>query len=129
VTDAIARTTPPRTSGEKDVATNLVLAFSPIHKRALGTAVGTICGLVVFAMTALHVAFEPNVNLELLGQYFYGYTVTWRGAFIGLLWGFFVGFVAGWFLAFTRNLVVATSLWVTRTRAELDATRDFLDHI
>ena len=48
---------------------------------------------------------------------------------IGLLWGFATGFVMGWFVAFCRNLVVAASIFWIRTRAELSANRDFLDHI
>jgi hypothetical protein len=39
------------------------------------------------------------------------------------------GFVLGWFLALVRNLVVALILFAVRTRAELDQTRDFLDHV
>ena len=54
---------------------------------------------------------------------------TWQGAFVALAWGFVAGFVAGWFTAFCRNFVIAASLWLGRTRSELDATRDFLDHI
>ena len=107
------------------------LAFAPLHKRALGMAVGITAGLLVFVGTIFHLVIhshaEPNVGL--LAEYFYGYSVSVQGAFIGLLWGFFTGFVAGWFLAFTRNLAVATSIFISRTRAELQATRDFLDHI
>jgi hypothetical protein len=40
-----------------------------------------------------------------------------------------VGFVAGWFFAFCRNLVLAFSVFLIRARAELNQTRDFLDHI
>lgn len=109
----------------------LTLAFAPMHKRAFGIAVGTASGLFVFLITAfdLIVGSAPGLNLWLLRQYFYGYQVTWTGAFVGAFWGFFAGFVAGWFVAFCRNLVIAVSLFVGRTRAELRATRDFLDHI
>ena len=55
--------------------------------------------------------------------------MSWKGAFIGMVWGFGVGFVMGWFVAFVRNLFIATSVFITRTREELRATRDFLDHI
>jgi len=65
----------------------------------------------------------------LLGEYLVGYTVSWAGSFVGLLWGFAIGFCAGWFVAFVRNLVMAVSLFILQTRAELDDTRDFLDHI
>jgi hypothetical protein len=48
---------------------------------------------------------------------------------VGLGWGWFVGFVAGWFAAFCRNFFVALELWLGKTKEELAATRDFLDHI
>jgi hypothetical protein len=107
------------------------LLFAPIDKRAFGVAIGVVTGLMVFAVTVFDLLFHspPSYGLQLLHQYFAGYWVTWPGAFIGLAWGFFVGFCAGWFLAFTRNLVLAISLFVLQTRAELDETRDFLDHI
>lgn len=106
-------------------------AFRPLHKRALGMALGLTVGGLVFLATAIHVLRhpEPEFPLYLLGEYFYGYTVTWEGAFLGLAWGFVAGFVAGWFLAFARNVGLAVFIFVTRTRAELAATRDFLDHI
>ena len=118
-----------RQSSEEAVAERLALMFSPLHKRALGIAFGTACGFLVFILTVFHLFIEPRGDLGLLAEYFYGYTVTWKGAFIGLFWGFVVGFAGGWFLAFCRNLVIAASIFFTRTRAELRATRDFLDHI
>ena len=122
--------TPPT---EDPVPQALVLAFAPLHKRALGTAIGTAFGLVIFGVTAIHLIRQPApgdaLRLGLLVQFFYGYDVTWLGAFIGFAWGFGVGFVAGWFVAFCRNLVIAISIFITRTRAELNATREFLDHI
>jgi hypothetical protein len=72
---------------------------------------------------------ESASLLRLLDQYFYGYTVSLTGVFIGAFWGFVAGFTGGWFVAFCRNLAIAISVFVTRTRAELSETRDFLDHI
>jgi len=119
------------TDTDDALPTDLQLAFLPLHKRAFGMAIGAALGLVCFAITAIALVrpAEPELNLMLLAEYFAGYTVTWRGAFVGLAWGFVVGFTAGWFTAFCRNLVIAASLWLTRTRAELAASRDFLDHI
>lgn len=107
------------------------LLFAPIDKRAFGVAIGVALGLVIFAITAIDLALHssPWEGLNLLNQYFAGYSVTWKGAFIGLAWGMAVGFCAGWFVAFMRNLVLAISLFILQSRAELDDTRDFLDHI
>ena len=109
----------------------VALAFAPLHKRAFGIAIGTVCGLTVFLFTALYLLREPDhgVGLALLAQYFKGYSVSWPGAVVGFFWGFVVGFVGGWFLAFCRNLVIAASIFIIRARSELSQTRDFLDHI
>lgn len=121
---------PLETSTDEVVPRKLRLAFAPLHKRAFGTAVGVATGLLVFAATLWTMAFvAEDPGLSLLRAYFYGYSVTWQGAFVGLFWGGFSGFVAGWFAAFCRNLALAALLFLARTRAELEATRDFLDHI
>ncbi len=115
---------------EQALPQEVVLAFAPLHKRAFGIATGTAAALLVFAATAISQFHPPEEQfIDLLAQYFYGYTVSWEGALVGAWWGFVAGFVAGWFTAFCRNLAVAVMLFITRTRAELAATRDFLDHI
>lgn len=106
-------------------------AFAPLHKRALGVAVGCVAGLAFFFVTAFHVVLRPTdaPPLALLSQYFYGYEVSWWGALVGFFWGFFTGFVAGWFVAFVRNLVTAIKIFIFRAKSELSQTKDFLDHI
>lgn len=109
---------------------DIALAFAPMHKAAFGTAVGFSLGALVFVVTAYATlrGGAPDV-LYLLANYFPGYTVSWLGAVIGFVWALFAFFVAGWFTAFARNFVLIASIWITRTRQELSATRDFLDHI
>lgn len=120
-----------RAAEEAAAAAELSLAFAPIHKRAFGIAVGCAVSLLIGALTLFHVVLDPPnaPNLPLLANYFYGYRVTWAGLLVGMGWGFVVGFVGGWFVAFCRNMVIALSVFVSRTRAELAQTRDFLDHI
>ncbi len=107
------------------------LAFAPLHKRAFGTAAGIAAGLGLFVVTIVELIRSPvePSPLSLLNQYFAGYSVSLKGAFIGFFWGLATGFVMGWFLAFSRNFVVAASIFWIRTRADLRANRDFLDHI
>ena len=107
------------------------LAFAPIYKAAFGAATGATAGLGIFVLTLIELIRKPDGNspLGLLNQYFAGYSVSLTGAFIGLLWGLGTGFVMGWFLAFMRNFIMAASIFWIRRRAELRATRDFLDHI
>jgi ABC-type dipeptide/oligopeptide/nickel transport system permease subunit len=118
-----------RSSGAEEIPDALALAFAPLHKRAFGVAIGTAAGLVFFAATVAVLLGGSDFSLDLLSEYFYGYSTSWTGAFVGLLWGFAVGFVAGWFIAFSRNLALAISIFISRTRGELHATADFLDHI
>lgn len=120
-----------RQPDESAVEQQLSLAFAPLHKRAFGAAIGLACALSVIAVTLVHVLTQPvtAIDLSLLRHYFYGYEVSLKGAFIGGFWAFVAGFSAGWFLAFCRNFVIAVSVFLTRARAELQATRDFLDHI
>lgn len=123
----------------------LRLAFEPLDKRAFGLAVGAWAALAVFGVTLHHLVLDrwllghievlsgakySGDSLWLLAQYFRGYDPTsYGGAAIGGLWGLWTGFVMGWFLAFARNLFVAGWLFAIRTREQLAANREFLDHI
>jgi hypothetical protein len=129
-TGATAVPTTENHAGQEDLPADLVLAFRPLHKRAFGLAVGVTLGGCVFLVTvyALLVPGNPGL-LELLANFFPGYSVSWQGAFIGFLWATFAFFVAGWFAAFCRNFFIAASIWLARTRAELQGAHDFLDHI
>lgn len=123
--------TPVQQSTSDDLPRRVTLAFAPVHKRAFGVATGLAAGLALFVLTLISLTLGADAQqpLTLLNQYFAGYSVSPKGAIIGLLWGFGTGFVMGWFVAFCRNLVVAASIFWIRTRAELSANRDFLDHI
>jgi len=127
-------THPASTPGEstRSATTGLLPhAFAPVHKRALGVAVGFVIGLGLFAITAFHIVLHPTngPNIALLAHFFYGYEVSWRGALVGFCWGGFTGFVAGWFVAFVHNLVTAIKVFAFKARGELAQTKDFLDHI
>lgn len=106
------------------------LLFAPVDKRAFGAAIGSVAALLTAAVTIdTLLSSQPFPALGLLSNYFAGYSISWSGVFIGALWAFGVGFVAGWLLAFTRNLSLAVSLFLLRSKADLNETSDFLDHI
>jgi hypothetical protein len=106
------------------------LLFAPLDKRAFGVAIGIACAILTAGITILAMIEAPDwKGLELLSSYFAGYSVTWRGAVVGAEWSFAVGFIGGWLIAFARNLTLALSLFFLRSKAELDETSDFLDHI
>ena len=106
----------------------LLRAFAPLHRAAMGVACGVVGGgLLAIASLVLVLRGKDMLSLGLLGQFFPGYSVSWSGIFIGLLWGFGVGFLLGYGFAFTRNAAVWLWLTVIRSRAEMDQYSDFLD--
>ncbi|NUQ12631.1 MAG: hypothetical protein HUU26_09955 [Gemmatimonadaceae bacterium] len=119
------------TPEEAPVIPAMLYAFAPLHKFAFGMATGVAGALLMAAVTVagLLVPGASQLPLYLLEQYFEGYSVSWAGVAIGAAWGFVVAFVGGWFAAFCRNLSLAISAFIIRTRAEFENTREFLDHI
>lgn len=108
------------------------LLFIPIDKRAFGAAIGVASAVMLVAVTIGVIAggdADMKRGLGLLANYFTGFRVSLVGAVIGALWAFAVGFTFGWLIAFTRNLSLAVSLFLLRSRAELGEASDFLDHI
>ena len=117
-------------AGNDDMPESAALLFAPLDKRAFGVAVGTASALLIDGATVvLLLRSDSWKGLGLLSNYFAGYSVSPAGALIGALWAFGVGFIVGWLVAFTRNLTLAVSLFLIRSRAELGETSDFLDHI
>jgi len=116
---------------DDELPTSIQLAFAPLHKAALGVACGVAFGALICLITIVGIVRGAPLatSLTLLSEYLAGYSVTTTGAAIGLAWGFLIGFVVGWFFAFMRNFILAASVFWLRTRAEMQATRDFLDHI
>jgi hypothetical protein len=113
------------------VASPLLLAFAPIHRRALGVACGLVLGGLLSIATLILVLqrHDRALNLNLLGQFFRGYSVSWQGIFVGFVWGIVVGFIFGWSLAFIRDAVAWIWLTVIRSRAEMSEYSDLLDHL
>ena len=109
----------------------LLRAFAPLHKTALGVACGVVLGGSIFFISAALLIHggQPDFGIELLGQFFVGYSLTWTGAFIGLLWGLGAGFIFGWSFALLRNLVFWAWLLGIRSRADMEQYNDFLDHL
>ncbi|MEZ4593135.1 MAG: hypothetical protein R3D55_18630 [Chloroflexota bacterium] len=71
-----------------------------------GLVTGFIFGSVIFVATnwLLLKGGDPvGPHLALLGQFFWGYTVSFWGSLVGLLYGFATGFVLGYSVAFLYN--------------------------
>ena len=105
-------------------------AFARMDKIAFATATGSVLGILMFLATLWLVIKGGNVvgpNLRLLGEYFKGYTVTVRGAFLAFGYSFLWGFLFGWLFAYIRNLILAYSIYHLKKKAEAITLRDFFD--
>jgi hypothetical protein len=81
-----------------------------IKADALGLVCALIGGVGLFAMTVwLVIKDGPQAgqHLQLLSNYFIGYSVTWPGAFVGLLYGAMTGGVVGWAIGTIYNKAVS----------------------
>lgn len=87
---------------------NIVLTrLTRLNAVVSGLVTGVIFGLIIFGATnwLLLKGGEPiGPHLALLGQFFWGYTVSFWGSFVGLFYGVVTGFILGYAVAFLYNL-------------------------
>ncbi|MBW1902451.1 MAG: NAD(P)/FAD-dependent oxidoreductase [Deltaproteobacteria bacterium] len=106
--------------------------FARMDKIAFASAVGVVSGVLIFFATIWLVIKGGDVvgpNLQLLSQYFVGYTVTVKGAFIAFGYSFFWGFFFGWLFAYLRNFLLAFFIYWVKKKTELLTLKDFFDHL
>lgn len=118
-----AQPEPTRTDASEDRLDDqrLIQAFARLKPDAFGISCGVVAGALLFVLTAALLIKGPQVrggeevlgpNLGLLRYYLPGYSVSWGGAVVGLLWGFGLGFLAGYVLAGFLNFHHAVYLRV-----------------
>jgi hypothetical protein len=79
--------------------------FRRIDRKAFGLSLGMATSIVLFLATLWLVLKGGEVvgpNMQLLGQYLPGYSVSPSGSALALGYGFLVGFVCGWGFALLR---------------------------
>ena len=119
-------------TGSRYLENSVILAFERMDKLAMATALGSVSGLLFFLSTIWLVikgGDGAGLNLELLSQYFVGYTVTLTGAFKGLGYGFFCGFLFGWLFAYFRNFLLAFYIYRIKRKTELLTLLDFIENL
>ena len=87
-------------------------AFHRTSEQGWGLALGFLAALSLFIATVtLVVRGGENVgqHLGLLSVYLPGYSVTWKGAFIGAAYLFFIGYGAGRTIATIYNRLAPKS--------------------
>lgn len=80
-----------------------------IQAGVLALACALLGGIGLFSMTVwLLIRGGPQVgaHLQLLGQYFVGYSVTWKGSVVGFFYGALTGGIVGWAVGRIYNALV-----------------------
>ena len=96
-------------ANQNDGSKEMAKAVARLQAKILAMVMGFACGFGLFAMTAWLVVKGGNqvgLHLNLLGHYFKGYSVTWPGAFVGLIYGAVVGGAIGWAIGMIYNMIV-----------------------
>lgn len=87
----------------------LVHAIVVLNAKIFGLILGIIFGLIIFIATNWLVLKGGKVvgpHLQLLGQFFIGYKVSFLGSIIGFFWGFAVGSLIGTTIGWIYNRIV-----------------------
>jgi hypothetical protein len=83
-------------------------AVARIQAGLLAAGFGVVCGAGLFLMTIwllIRGGEHVGSHLQLLSNYFLGYSVTWTGSLIGFLYGAVTGGLIGWAIATIYNRV------------------------
>jgi len=98
------------TMAKQELSTEEIsLEVMRIQAGVLAMVCAVIGGVGLFAMTVwLLIKDGPGAgpHLQLLGHYFIGYSVTWGGSILGLIYGAVTGGIVGWIIGAIYNLVV-----------------------
>jgi hypothetical protein len=75
-----------------------------LNVKALALSGGIVLALGVFLLTVWYLIFGyEGATLQKLHHVYLGYSISWGGAFIGLVWGFIDGFIGGALVAWLYN--------------------------
>jgi hypothetical protein len=94
----------------RQVTEDVSWAVARIQTSVLTVVFALFSGFGLFLMTAWLLVRSGNrvgAHLQLLGNYFPGYSVTWTGSVIGFLYATVVGGIIGWSIGTIYNLIVA----------------------
>ncbi len=94
----------------------LLEAVALLNAKMLGLILGISFGLMIFIVTIWLVIKGPQLSpsgqyvvgphLQLLSQFFIGYSVSYIGSIIGFIYGFAVGTISGGLIGWIYNGIV-----------------------
>jgi hypothetical protein len=76
-----------------------------LNAKALGLACGVVLGLAGFVATLFSMWFGAGYTITTLAAVYFGYSWSFVGAILALVWGLIYGFVGGWILASVYNAI------------------------
>jgi NhaP-type Na+/H+ or K+/H+ antiporter len=80
-----------------------------LNPKAFALALGLVWGVTVFLITNISlIRGGHGEHLSRLAQIYPGYTFTFLGSLIGLVWGFVTMFIVGWVFAWLYNKLSGT---------------------
>lgn len=85
-------------------------AVARIQTKVLALVFALIAGLGLFLMTVWLLIKDGHgvgAHLNLLGQYFIGYSVTWKGSILGFCYGAAIGGIVGWAIGAIYNRIIS----------------------
>jgi protoporphyrinogen oxidase len=112
----------------EDIVQNI---FRRMDEFAFSVATGAVSGLAIFIATLWLTIKDGTIvgpHLALLSNYFVGYSVTIKGAFLAFCYTFFWGFIFGWLFAYLRNLFIAYYIYHAKRKVEMLSLTDLFDH-
>jgi hypothetical protein len=117
---------------EEALEAALARVFTKLDRVAFGLSLGTVSGALLFVATLglfLKGGDVIGPNLQLLRQYFSGYSVSPSGSLVGLAYGFVTGFIGGWIFAFLRNATMFLYVASIERKAQRGLLRRFFDYM
>jgi len=73
---------------------------------ALGLTAGIIWGVGLMLATWWSLVLDTGGNtMRLIANFYFGYSVSFLGSIIGLIWGFVDGLICGYIFALLYNLI------------------------
>jgi len=97
----------------------------PLNTRAFAIAAGVLSGLFIFLLTVwLLLIGSGGETISLLQQVFLGYSFSFGGAVIGLLWGFVHGLIGGFIFASLYNGLASKGRFNASESAGRDSGED-----
>lgn len=71
-----------------------------LKKNAFGLACGLVIGLGLFLITNyIVILHHGGGTLAKLNQIYWGYSISFGGSLLGLIYGFVSGYIIGWLVA------------------------------